>query len=48
MDIAIRGQQERLNKLEERIDNRRQELQRKAQVISLAPDIEGICFCLPV
>ncbi|RRJ28511.1 helicase-related protein [Halocatena pleomorpha] len=48
MDIAIRGQQERLNKLEQRIEDRRQELQRKAQVISLAPDVENICFALPV
>ncbi len=48
MDIAIRRQQERLNKLEQRIEDWRQELQRKAQVISLAPDVENICFALPV
>jgi DNA-binding transcriptional regulator YbjK len=48
MDIAIRGQQERLNKLEQRIEDRRQELQRKARVISLAPEVENICFALPV
>ena len=48
MDIAIRGQERRLNRLEDRIESRRQELRRKAQVISLAPDVEGICLCLPV
>ena len=48
MDIAIRGQHERLNKLEQRIEDRRKELQRKAQVISLAPEIENLCFALPV
>ena len=48
MDIAIRGQRERLSKLEQRIDDRRQELQRKAQVISLAPEVENVCFALPV
>ena len=48
MDIAIRGQRERLAKLEERIENRRQELDRKAQVISLAPEVENICLTFPV
>ena len=48
MDIAIRGQQERLNKLEQRIEDRRQELERKAQVISLAPDVENMCLTLPI
>ena len=48
MDIAIRGQRQRLNKLEERIERRRKELQRKAQVISLAPEVENLCLTLPV
>ncbi len=48
MDIAIRGQRDRLSKLEERIEKRRQELQRKSQVISLAPEIENYCLTLPV
>jgi superfamily II DNA or RNA helicase len=48
MNIAIRKQRERLNKLEDRIDARREELERKAQVISLAPDIENLCLALPV
>jgi hypothetical protein len=48
MDIAIRGQRERLNRLERRIETRRQELQRKAQIISLAPEVETLCLALPV
>jgi len=48
MDIAIRGQRNRLSKLEERIEQRRQELQRKAQVISIAPEIENLCLTLSI
>ena len=48
MDIAIRGQRDRLSKLEDRIETRREELQRKGQVISLAPEIENYCLTLPV
>jgi len=48
MDIAIRGQRNRLSKLEDRIEQRRQELQRKAQVISLAPEIENLCLTLSI
>ena len=48
MDIAIRGQRERLNKLGERIETRRRELRRKAQIISLAPDVVNLCFTLPI
>jgi ERCC4-related helicase len=48
MDIAIRGQRERLSKLEERIEKRRQELQRKGQVISLAPEVEAVCMAFSV
>jgi DNA-binding transcriptional regulator YbjK len=48
MDIAIRGQRDRLSKLESRIEKRRQELQWKAQVISLAPEVENYCLTLPV
>jgi uncharacterized protein (DUF2384 family) len=48
MDIAIRRQRDRLSKLEERIEKRRRELQRKAQVISLAPEVENICLTLPI
>ncbi|ACV12089.1 helicase domain protein [Halorhabdus utahensis DSM 12940] len=48
MDIAIRGQRERLEKLEERIETRRQELKRREQVISLAPEVENYCLTLPL
>ena len=46
MDIAIRRQRDRLSKLEDRIEKRRRELQRKAQVISLAPEVENVCLTL--
>ncbi|WP_222863710.1 hypothetical protein [Natronococcus pandeyae] len=48
MDIAIRGQRRRLSKLEDRIETRRKELRRKAQVISLAPEIKSRCSTLPI
>ena len=48
MDIAIRGQRDRLTKLEQRIEDRRKELERKAQVISLAPAVENLCLALSV
>jgi len=48
MDIAIRGQRERLEKLEERIGTRREELRRREQVVSLAPEIENYCLTLPL
>jgi len=48
MDIAIRGQRERLEQLEQRIEMRRKELQRREQVISLAPEVENYCLTLPL
>ena len=48
MDIAIRGQQERLEKLEDRIETRRDELRRREQIISLAPEVENYCLTLPL
>jgi hypothetical protein len=48
MDIAIRGQRERLEKLEERIATRREELKRRERVISLAPEVENYCLTLPL
>jgi superfamily II DNA or RNA helicase len=48
MDIAIRGQRERLEQLEDRIETRREELRRREQVISLAPDVENYCLSLPL
>jgi hypothetical protein len=46
MDIAIRGQQERLEQLEDRIETRREELRRRERIISLAPEIENYCLTL--
>jgi len=48
MDIAIRKQRNRLSKLKERIEKRRRELQRKAQIISVAPEVENLCLTLPI
>ena len=48
MDIAIRKQRNRLSKLEERIEKRRNELRRKAQIISVAPEVENLCLTLPI
>ncbi|MHC3438951.1 helicase-related protein [Natrialbaceae archaeon A-gly3] len=48
MNIAIRNQRDRLRKLEQRIEERRVDLQRKAQVISLAPEVENRCLVLSV
>lgn len=48
IDIAIRGQSERLEKLEERIESRRHELNRREQVISLAPGVENYWLTLPL
>jgi superfamily II DNA or RNA helicase len=48
MNIAIRGQRERLEKLEDRIETRRQELNRREQLISLAPEVENYCLTLPL
>jgi len=47
MDIAIRGQRQRLTKLEARLETRRTELQRKAQIVSLAPEVANLCVTLP-
>jgi superfamily II DNA or RNA helicase len=48
MEISIRGQRKRLEQLEERVDDRKAELERRRQVISLAPEVEGYCLTLPV
>jgi hypothetical protein len=48
MDIAIRKHRDRLSKLEDRIEKRRHELERKVQVILLAPEVENICLTLPI
>ena len=41
MNIAIRGQRERLEKLEYRIDRRREDLRQRKQIISMAPEVEN-------
>jgi hypothetical protein len=48
MDIAIRGQQERLEQLQDRIDTRRAELKRREQIISLAPTVDNYCLTFPL
>lgn len=48
MDIVIRGQQEQLEKLEERIETRRQELKCREQVVSLVPEVGNYCLTLPL
>ena len=48
MDISIRREQRRLKKLEERVAERKAELERRERVISLAPEIEGYCLTLPL
>ena len=48
MEISIRGQRQRLEQLEERVEDRRADLKRRRQVISLAPEVEGYCLTLPV
>ena len=44
----IGRQQSRLENLEKRIESRRQELQKQAQIVSLAPEVENFCLALPV
>jgi len=48
MDLSIRRQRIRLSKLEERIEKRQRELRQKAQVISLAPEVENLCLTHPI
>jgi hypothetical protein len=48
MDIAIRGQERRLENLESRIEDRKAELAEKARVISHAPKVEAVCISLPI
>jgi hypothetical protein len=48
MDISIRRQRERIEKLEVRIDSRRGELKDREPVISLALEVENYCVTLPL
>ena len=47
MDIAIRGQKARKEKIKKRLDERRKELSKKEQIISIAPEVENICLIIP-
>ncbi|MFC6993865.1 helicase-related protein [Haladaptatus sp. GCM10025707] len=48
MTISIRNQRNRLAQLEARIKKRQEELNRREQVVSIAPEIEAYCLTLPV
>jgi len=48
MEISIRRQRQRLEELEERVEERSAKLDQRKQVISLAPTVEGYCLTLPV
>jgi len=48
MEISIRRQRQRLDRLEERVEQRQAELERREQIISLAPEVEGDCLTIPV
>jgi ERCC4-related helicase len=47
MEIAIRGQEKRLQNLEARIQERKENVQEKGRVVSLAPELVNWCFTLP-
>ena len=44
----IEQQKERIEDLEERIERQRERIESKAQVISIAPEVENTCIVLPV
>lgn len=46
MEIAIQGQRHRLKHLEERTAKREENIRRKAQVVSLEPELVGVCLSL--
>jgi hypothetical protein len=48
MEISIRNQRQRLEQLEERIEERQADLDRRARIISVAPEVEAYCLTLPV
>jgi DNA-binding transcriptional regulator YbjK len=48
MEISIRNQRQRLEQLEERIEERKADLDRRARIISVAPEVEAYCLTLPV
>ena len=48
MEIAIRGQEKRLQNLEARIQERKENVREKGRVVSLAPELVNWCFVLPL
>jgi DNA repair exonuclease SbcCD ATPase subunit len=47
MEIAIRGQEKRLQNLEARIQERKANVREKGRVVSLAPELVNQCYALP-
>lgn len=47
MEIAIRRQEKRLAILQERIEQRKQNVEAKGRVVSLAPELVNWCYVLP-
>ena len=48
MGISIRRQEYRLEKLEERVNQRKEKIYKKGKVVPLAPTLIGCCLSLPV
>jgi hypothetical protein len=44
MEIAIRGQEKRLQNLEARIQERKENVREKGRVVSLAPELVNWCY----
>jgi len=47
MEIAIRGQETRLENLEARIQERKDNVREKGRVVSLAPELVNLCYAFP-
>lgn len=47
MEIAIRGQETRLQNLEARIQERKDNVREKGRVVSLAPELVNVCYTFP-
>jgi hypothetical protein len=47
MEIAIRGQEKRLQNLEARIQERKANVREKGRVVSLAPELVNLCYAFP-
>jgi hypothetical protein len=47
MEIAIRGQEKRLQNLEARIQERKENVREKGRVVSLAPELVNWCYAFP-